>query len=153
MDPLDTKILNLIQKGMPLSENPFHDLAAQLGIEPGQIIERLQQLKTAGYIRRIGGVFNTAQMGYQSTLVAMEVAADQIRTVTQIINQYPQVTHNYLRNNRLNIWFTLSTKSNDQKEQILNEIISSSDPVKIHEFPTVKHFKLNVFFDLEEPHV
>lgn len=153
MDPLDKKILNLIQQGMPLSENPFHDLAAQLGIEPGQLIGRLQQLKTAGYIRRVGGVFNTAQMGYRSTLVAMEVSADKIRTVTQIINQYPQITHNYLRNNRLNIWFTLSTQSNAQKEQILNEITSAAGQVKIHEFPAVKHFKLNVFFDLEEPHV
>lgn len=153
MDPLDTKILNLVQKGMPLSENPFHDLAAQLEIEPGQIIERLQRLKTAGYIRRIGGVFNTAQMGYRSTLVAMEVPSDQVRAVAQIINQYPQITHNYLRDNRLNIWFTLSTQSGAQKEQILNEIRSFAGPLKIHEFPAVKHFKLKVFFDLEEPYV
>jgi DNA-binding Lrp family transcriptional regulator len=153
MDQLDTKILNLIQRGLPLSENPFHDLAKQLGIEPGQIIERLQQLKTAGFIRRIGGVFNTAKMGYQSTLIAMEVPVDQIITVSQIINKYPQVTHNYLRNNRMNIWFTLSTKSKAQKDQILNEIKCSCGQVKIHEFPAVKHFKLNVYFDLEGSHV
>jgi len=153
MDKLDNKIINLIQKGLPLSENPFHDLAGQLGIEPVQIIERLQQLKTAGIIRRIGGVFNTAKMGYQSTLVAMEVPEDQIRTVSQIINKYPQVTHNYLRNNRMNIWFTLSTKSKDQKNRILNEIKGSSKQVKVHEFPAVKHFKLNVYFDMKEAHV
>lgn len=153
MDQLDKRILNLIQKGLPLDENPFHDLAAQLEIEPEQLVERVEKLKTAGFIRRIGGVFNTNQMGYRSTLIAVEVPSDQIRAVSQVLNKYPQITHNYLRNNRLNIWFTLSTKSEAQKEQILNEITDSFGQVKIHEFPAVKYFKLDVFFDLEGSHV
>jgi DNA-binding Lrp family transcriptional regulator len=136
-----------------LSENPFSDLAVQLGIDPDQIIERLKKLRTAGYIRRIGGVFNTAKMGKKSTLIAMEVPADKIRTVSRIINKFPQITHNYLRDNSLNIWFTLSTNDDTEKKLILDEIESSSCDVKIHEFPAVKHFKLDVFFDMGENHV
>lgn len=153
MEQLDAKILNRIQKGIPLSEYPFDDLAHDLGLEPDNLIERLQHLKAAGYIRRIGGIFNTSKMGYQSILVAMEVLPDRIAEVTGFVNKYPEITHNYLRNNRLNIWFTLTTKNETERKLILREILAQSGIDNIYEFPALQHFKLNVFFDMEDGNV
>jgi len=153
MDQLDSKLLNLIQKGIPLTECPFHDLAKELGIPPEMLLERLQHLKADGYIRRIGGVFNTAKMGYQSILVAMEVPSDRIIEATNSINSHPEITHNYVRNNRLNIWFTLANKNETERTLILQEITAKSGSVNVYEFPALKHFKLNVFFDMEEGNV
>lgn len=153
MEPLDLKLLNLVQKGIPLTERPFHDLAGELGVTPDEILERLRLLKEAGYIRRIGGVFDAAAMGYYSTLAACEATPDQVAKVAAIIKRYPQITHHYLRNNRLNIWFTLTVSNETEEGRILDEIMAESGVVKVYRFPAVKHFKLKVFFDMEQEHV
>ncbi len=150
-DPLDLKLLNLVQNGIPVVEQPFHALAAELGVAPDEAVERLRRLQADEHcIRRIGAVFDPARMGYRSVLIAMRVPDDRIDPVAAIINDYPQITHNYLRNHPLNIWFTLTTAAAAEKARILDEIRQRSGCDQIHEFPAVRHFKLKVFFDMEE---
>ena len=74
---------------------------------------RVQRMMQEGVIRRIGANFNSRQLGYTSTLCAAQVPPERIDQFIQVVNQYPGVTHNYLRRHRLNIWFTLIAESTD----------------------------------------
>lgn len=150
MDKLDFKILNLMQEGIPITETPFHQLAETLGINPEELIERLNRIKAEGYIRRTGAVFNTSKMGYKSILIGMEVPEYKVREVAEIINSYDGVTHNYSRNNRMNIWFTLSTKNEEERRLILRDISQKSGVDRICEFPNRRLFKLRVYFNMGE---
>ena len=161
MDELDSKILNIIQKGIPLVEDPYHKIARKVGIEPEELLKRIKNLKEGGYIRRIGAVFDSSQMGYESVLVGIEVSENQIPEVVDKINTFDAVTHNYYRINsndssthnnlktRLNIWFTLSTQSNIEKNAIIDAITSVTGVNKLYEFPKLTLFKLRVFFKME----
>lgn len=154
------KILNVLQNGIPITEHPFNKIADDLGIEPEELIHRIEEIKKTGFIRRIGAIFNSTKMGYHSTLVGMKVPDNQIDKVVDIINSCPQVTHNYYRSNKtkystdkinlsLNIWFTLSTRNDKEKKNILDDI-SRKSQIKLYEFPKLKLFKLKVYFEMED---
>lgn len=149
MDELDKKLLNVMQKGLPICDFPFDKISQELGISTEEVIKRVEALKKKGFIRRIGAVFNTKKMGYQSVLIAMSVPKDKVYEAAEIINCYDGVTHNYHRENHLNIWFTLSSKNDEEKLSILNEITEKIGYGKLYEFPAEKYFKQEVFFDME----
>ena len=162
MDELDHKILNTIQKGIPLEEHPYHELARKLKIEPEELIDRIETIKNSGYIRRLGAVFNSSQMGYNSVLVGINVSKSQLKTVVDNINTYNEITHNYYRvpdlkssnadnlNTRLNVWFTITTQKVADKERILKGISNLAGVNNLFQFPKLTLFKLRVYFEMED---
>ena len=118
----DKSLLNLLQANLPVCSHPYAKLAEQLGTEEDVVISRLQDLKAAGYLRRIGTFFNSNQLGYKGTLVALRVEPDRMQTVAEAINQYPGATHNYEREGKYNLWFTLLTPCIEREQEILSEV-------------------------------
>lgn len=150
IDAADRKLLNLIQRNFPLVPEPYRELARMLGVSEENILERLERLKREGIIRRLGGFFESRKLGYCGTLCALKVPPERIEEVAAFINRYPGVTHNYLRDYKYNMWFTLLAESTEKLEQIIREI---KDAIKIQDFlelPAVKIFKINVNFELTE---
>lgn len=149
MDQIDKKILDKLQKGLKLEASPFKKIAKQLEIEPEEMIKRVKRLKENGYIRRLGGVFRSSRLGYKSTLVALELEEENFYEVAEIINQHPGVTHNYRRDHQLNLWFTLSTASELDREKFLAQIKALPGVKELYQLPKEKFFKLNVFFKMD----
>ena len=150
MEKIDKKILDKLQSGLELEASPFKKIGAELGIEAEELLQRIKNLKKEGYIRRLGGVFRTSRLGYKSTLVALEVEKDNFYQVAEIINQNPGVTHNYRRNHKLNLWFTLSTTSELGREKFLAKIKALPGVQELYQLPKEKFFKLNVFFKMNQ---
>ena len=44
-----------------------------------------------------------------------------MESVAEAINRYPGATHNYEREGRYNLWFTLLTPGMDREQRILSE--------------------------------
>ncbi len=149
MEENATKLLNIIQNEFPLESRPFLALANQLNMTEEEVIEIIKQSKENGYIRRLGGVFDSKSLGYTSTLCAVQVPEHRIEEVTNIINSYPGVTHNYLRNHNYNMWFTLTAQSIKRLEAIVNEIKSKTGIINIIVLPSTNTFKIKVNFNIE----
>lgn len=64
-------------------------------------------MRESGLIRRLGANFQSAKLGFRSTLCAAKVPEEQLEQFIAEVNAIPGVTHNYLRNHSYNIWFTL----------------------------------------------
>ena len=150
MEQIDRKILDKLQKGLELKSSPFQKIAAEFGIEAEELLQRIEKLKKDGYIRRLGGVFRSSCLGYKSTLVALEVEKEKFYQVAEIINQHPGVTHNYRRDHKLNLWFTLSTASELDREKFLAQIKALPGVKELYQLPKEKFFKLNVFFKMDQ---
>ncbi len=150
MEKIDKKILDKLQTGLELEASPFQKIAAELGIEAEELLQRVKRLKKDGYIRRLGGVFRSSRLGYKSTLVALELKEDNFYQVAEVINQHPGVTHNYRRDHQLNLWFTLSTASELDREKFLAQIKALPGVKELYQLPKEKFFKLNVFFQMEQ---
>jgi DNA-binding Lrp family transcriptional regulator len=159
MENIDKQLLNLIQSNFPITAEPYKEIGLKLGISEDEVIQRLKNLKAARIIRRVGATFDSKRLGYQSTLCAMKVPEERLNEVSELVNSYPGVTHNYLRNHDYNMWFTLITESeteqNDRKANpsvseanILREIKEKSGITDLMNLPAVRFFKVRVDFKL-----
>lgn len=148
MDSLDRKILNEIQSNFPVSPRPFFDLGERLDMSEDVIIERIKRLKTEGVIRRIGGSLNSRKLDFTSTLCAARVSAQKMDAFVAEVNSYKGVTHNYLRKNDYNVWFTFIGPSVEYIEKCLAEIRRKTGVENILNMPAVRTFKIRVEFEI-----
>lgn len=148
IDDTDKRLLNHIQSDFPIAEDPFRVIGDALGISEDDVIARVRRLKKNGIIRRIGGNFSPEKLGYVSTLCACRVPAEKLARFTEVVNAYPGVTHNYLRANRFNVWFTFIAPSRDAIEASLAEIAEKMDNVDILDLPATDVYKIRAQFKL-----
>ena len=148
MDDIDRKILNKIQSDFPIVKRPFLDIAGQLQINENEVIDRIKRMKNSGKIRRIGGNFHSSNLGFTSTLCAAKVPTNKLDIFVEKVNSFKEVTHNYIRANSYNVWFTFIAEDMDTIERSL-QILSEATGVKdILNLPAQKMFKIKVDFDM-----
>ena len=93
----DKRLLNILQGNLPLCSRPFSRLGEMLDTTEEHVLRRLNELKREGYLRRIGTFFNSEQLGYHGTLIALRVAEGHLADVAQAVNRYVGATLNYER--------------------------------------------------------
>ena len=145
----DKKLLNLLQSNIPICNRPFKKIAEILQTDEVTVIKRLRELKSAGFLRRIGTFFDSNKLGYQGVLVALKVEPSEIFSVAQAINNYPGATHNYEREGKFNLWFTLLTENSEQELKILSEIKKLRGVVEMIKLKSNRKYKINVQFKLK----
>ncbi len=149
LSSFDKSLLNLLQGNIPVCSRPFAKMADMLGVNESVVLERVRELKATGYLRRIGTFFNSDNLGYHSTLIALEVTPTEISNVAEVINGYDEVTHNYEREGKFNLWFTLSTLTAEREGNILGEIRSLRGVEDMINLKSNRKFKVNVQFKLQ----
>ncbi len=148
MDETDKRILNRIQSDFPVSAHPFADIGGELGLSEDDVIERVRRLKKNGIIRRIGGNFSPEKLGYVSTLCAGKVPEEKLDRFAEVVNAYPGVTHNYLRANTYNVWFTFIAPSREAISECLAEISGKTGGIDILNLPATDVYKIRAHFKL-----
>ncbi len=150
MEDLDRKLLNLVQKDFPLVSRPFAELGRRLGLTEEEVLKRLARLTDEGLLRQIGGIFNPSALGYRTSLVAFEVSKEGIETAARVINIHPGVSHNYLRDHRLNFWFTIAVPPGISLEEEVERLARRAGAERFLILPIKRVFRIAVIFDLEE---
>jgi DNA-binding Lrp family transcriptional regulator len=122
MDVIDKTIINRLQQGFPICASPYQRVAEELGIAEAELLSRLQALLADGVLSRFGPMYHAEQMGGALTLAALKVPEGRFDEVTEIVNSFPEVAHNYARNHLLNMWFVLATEQPEQVATVIAEI-------------------------------
>lgn len=143
------EILYRIQKNFPLVAKPFEQIANELGCTEEEVLKILNEQKKKNIIRQTSAIFDTKKLGYKSSLVAFEIAEDKIDEAVKILNSHPGISHNYERNHRYNIWFTLAVAPNSKMDiestvELLAKLANANDYIIL---PTLKLFKISVKLD------
>jgi DNA-binding Lrp family transcriptional regulator len=148
MDKINSQILQELQYNFPLSEKPYEVIADRLQIPKEELWDRVQAMLDKGIIRRMGASFDSNKLGFCSTLAAVSVDPLLVDKASEIIGQFYEVTHSYLRNNVYNIWFTLIATDNNKIENILEQIRKSLclEKSKALNLPMKRVFKLDARF-------
>jgi DNA-binding Lrp family transcriptional regulator len=110
-DAADRRIINALQGGFPLVDEPYRQVADELGLGEAELLARLQRLLDERVLTRFGPMFQIERMGGAFVLAAMAVPEDRYDEVAGIVNSLPQVAHNYRREHALNMWFVLATET------------------------------------------
>jgi len=122
MDELDRRIVNALQGGLPLCEQPYAEAAHALQISEQQLLNRLKGLLHRKILTRFGPLFDAERLGGAFSLCAMSVPREDFERVAALVNAHPEVAHNYERDHRLNMWFVLAAVSPSQVETARREI-------------------------------
>ena len=149
LDATDKLILNRIQSDFPITRNPFKTIAEELGLTEAEVLDRVGHLKSTGIIRRIGGNFVPEKVGFVSTLCAARVPEDKIDQFAATVNAYPGVTHNYMRENDFNVWFTFIAPSREDIAKNLADIAAKTGVTDILNLPATRVFKIRAEFNLK----
>lgn len=150
LDPVDKAILMILQRGIPVTSRPYLAMAEEIGgVSEQEVIDRIAVLKEDNIIRRMSGFFNSGKLGYVSALCAIKVQPDKLAEAARVVNRYPGITHNYVREHEYNMWFTLIARDVETRERILDEIEAQPCVEKLLRLYTNRRYKINVTFDLE----
>lgn len=122
MDGLDRAIVNRLQEGFPLCEEPYRAVAGELGLSEEELLRRLGRLLEAGVLTRFGPLYRADRMGGALTLAAMKVPEGEIERVAAILAAMPEVAHNYLREHVFNMWFVLAAEREEAIVQAIARI-------------------------------
>lgn len=149
LDELDKAILMRLQKGIPIDSKPYLKMAEEIGnTSESEVIARIQKLKEDNIIRRMSGFFNSQNLGYVSTLVAVKPKEAYFDEAISLINSYTGITHNYLRAHEYNVWFTLIAINQKTMAHILETIKNSPYVESLIPFDMKKRYKIDVTFDV-----
>jgi DNA-binding Lrp family transcriptional regulator len=122
LDDIDRRLVNLLQDGLEICDEPFAAPAMTLGIPVDDLLQRLARLKSIGVLSRLGPMYNAQRMGGGLSLCAMAVPAGDFERVAAIVNGFPEVAHNYEREHAYNMWFVLATESAGRTIEVISEI-------------------------------
>jgi DNA-binding Lrp family transcriptional regulator len=148
LDEADRAILNRVQSDFPITARPYLAIAEELGLAEDDVLARVRRLRQAGIIRRIGGNFVPGKLGYVSTLCAARVPEEKVAHFAEVVNRNPGVTHNYLRENEFNVWFTFIAPSMEEIESRLREIALETGVDEILNLPATAVYKIKAQFEV-----
>lgn len=152
LELIDKKILNAIQGRFPLEEKPFETIGNKAGCSEEEAIARVVKLKQNRVIRQISAIFDTRALGYSSTLVAASIPKDNEEAGALKLNEHPGVSHNYRRNHKFNVWYTVTIAPDSllglEKTVAVLHKICGAESTRI--LPTLKLFKIGVNLNIVE---
>jgi DNA-binding Lrp family transcriptional regulator len=144
LSDLEKSVINILQRGLTITERPFTLIAEHLQISEQLVIETTQALMAKGILTRFGPMYDAACFGGAFTLAAIAVPSERFEEVTEIVNGFEQVAHNYQREHKLNMWFVLGTESAQEIEQVINQIEQQTG-LKVVNMPKEEEFYVNLY--------
>lgn len=142
MDSIDREIINRFQGDFPVIDRPFLALAEKLDITESEVMTRIRFMLDDGLLTRFGPLYNIDKMGGTFSLCAMQVPEDDFEKIADKVNQFPEVAHNYERDNRLNMWFVIAAESKPELGEIIKRIEQATG-LQVFNFPKQREFYVN----------
>ncbi|MHC4289177.1 MAG: siroheme decarboxylase subunit beta [Planctomycetota bacterium] len=146
LSDLEQRILGVIQHGMPMSVNPYQDLADKIEIPVEQLLEILHQWQADGKIRRLGAIVNHFQMGHGvGAMVVWTVPDDRVQQVGELFASFPRVSHAYQRPSQeqwpYNLYTMVHATSKKELTETIRTMSQKSGIAEYRDLKTVKELK------------
>ncbi len=145
MDKLDRQIINSLQGKFPIVDNPFEQVAEQLGIDEDELLKRLKFLLENKTLTRFGPMYDIQKLGGSFSLCAIRVPTERFAEVAEIVNSFSDVAHNYERDHEFNMWYVLAAESLQQIDQV-NQSIEDKIGLKVYNMPKLQEFFVGLHF-------
>ena len=105
LDAIDRRIIVATQAGLPLLAEPYAAIAAQLGLQTDEVLQRVAALQADGVIRRIAAVPNHYALGYRANGMSVwNVTDDRIAALGRQVGALDYVSPCYQRPRPLPLW-------------------------------------------------
>jgi len=142
IDGLEALVLSRILGDFPISEEPYADIGRSIGISAAEVLSIVRCLVERGVVRKVGPLFNPWKMGHISTLCALDAPEGSVGEVAGLINSYPEVTRNCLRDGSPNLWFTVLAESKAVVGRVVSEIEEKGSAGPVRVLPAIRMFRV-----------
>lgn len=143
MDEIDSRVVTQLQRGFPVTEQPYREAATQLGLTEDELITRLKKLLDEGILTRFGPLYQVERLGGAYSLAAMQVPEADYDRIAELVNAFPEVAHNYRREHAFNMWFVVAAASPAEVKRVLFSIERDSTHL-VFEFPKLREYFVNL---------
>ena len=136
LDATDRLIIEATQAGLPLTPQPYHEIAKRLELDAKDVMDRIKAMQDSGVIRRIGVVPNHYKLGYRGNGMSVwDIADADISSVGKIVGALDCVSHCYHRPRQgvdwpYNLFAMVHGKSRDEvfeKVAIISDLLDDAD--------------------------
>ena len=94
----EIELIRTLQENLPLDEKPFAAVAARVGMDESEVLEKITRWKKQGVIRRFGALLAHRRAGFSANgMVVWNVADDQLQPVGEQFSKNAAVSHCYAR--------------------------------------------------------
>jgi DNA-binding Lrp family transcriptional regulator len=94
----DKEFVRELQKDLPVTREPFKEMAENLGITTAQLFDKAREYEASGLMRRFAAILRHRDAGFVANgMVVWSVPEDRVDDVGYELAAYPQVSHCYRR--------------------------------------------------------
>jgi len=98
LSAIEVKIVQELQKNLPLVSKPYEEIATGLGITEEELLDKIKAMKEKGYIRRLGAALRHREVGIAANaMIVWEIPEEDCERIGKAVAAFPQVTHCYQR--------------------------------------------------------
>jgi DNA-binding Lrp family transcriptional regulator len=147
LDPADRRLIEDWQRDFPLQSRPFSVIGEAVDLAEDAVIRRYAALRQVGIVSRIGAVVVPNTLA-ASTLAAMAVPTERLEEVAGLVSDEPGVSHNYSRENPMNLWFVVTGPDAQAVEGIIADIETRTG-LAVNDLRLVEAYHLDLGFALD----
>ena len=134
-------VLTRVQQELPVCERPYAALGKVCGASEDEVFAVVEAAREVGFIRRIGASFESSRIGYAATLAALAVDRGDLDRVAALVGSHPGITHNYERDDRYNLWFTLIARGKKARDAELARVVIETGCENMLVLPAFRHVR------------
>lgn len=142
----DRLLIREIQGNIPLTGDPYGDIAKKVGCSKDEVLRRLESYFEKGIIKRIAAILNHRDSGYtENGMFTAVVPVDKIENAGKKLTSVPNVTHCYERKCYLewpyNLYAMIHGKSKEEVESLVKDFVHEMDIKDYQILYSTKEFK------------
>jgi DNA-binding Lrp family transcriptional regulator len=145
VNELKRRLIDEWQGGFPLCERPFSVVAEQLDSGEDAVLQALRDLLADGTLTRFGPLYQIERLGGAFSLAALRAPEADFERVTEVVNAFPEVAHNYRREHAFNMWFVLATETPARIDDVV-ERIGAATGLPVFNFPKQREYFIEARF-------
>ncbi len=121
---IQKEIVKILQEDIPLTEEPFAEIAKEIGISQEELLENIDYLSQEGYLRRMGAVLAHRKLGLNyNPMIVIETKKEYIEELGEKIASFTEVTHCYNRPRMEDFPYDLYAMIHSDSEKEVTEIV------------------------------
>ncbi len=143
----EKEIIKYLQEDLPLETRPFKKIAERIGMDESELLEKVDQLRKRGVLRRMGAVVYHYRAGYVfNAMGCWQVPEEMIIKTGEKMASYSEVSHVYQRPAHpphwpYNLFTMIHGKSGEDCERVASKISRETGVDKYTLLYSTKEFK------------